>query len=240
MSAFDPSHYLEAELRALVRQDDRIFQFLQDGSLDGLWYWDLEAPDHEWMSPRFWKLFGYDPDEKAHAPSEWQDMIDPDDRDAALARVERHLADPGVPYDQVVRYRHKDGSTVWVRCRGLAIRDDDGRPVRMLGAHTDVTALKQVEEELREKNAELEQVNRELREALDRIETLRGMIPICAWCSRIRSDDGFWSGVETFIANHSLAEFTHGICPECLEAAEERGNARDEVPGAPLSREGGG
>ena len=47
---------------------------------------------------------------------------------------------PDHPYDQIVRYRHREGHTVWVRCRGFAIRDRDGAPVRMLGVHTDVTS----------------------------------------------------------------------------------------------------
>jgi len=232
MSKAGQTHYLEAELTDLVKSDETIFQFLQDGSLDGIWYWDLEEPDHEWMSPRFWQLFGYEPGEKEHLASEWQDMINPEDRDAALARFHRHLADPSVPYDQVVRYRHKRGSTVWVRCRGMAIRDEDGTPLRMLGAHTDVTELKEAEEALRTKNAELERVNRELQEALDRIETLRGIIPICAWCHNVRDDEGFWSGVEEFIGSHSLAEFTHGICPACSEKAEAE-DGRHEPAGEP-------
>jgi PAS domain S-box-containing protein len=55
-----------------------------------------------------------------------------------------------------VRYRHRDGSTVWVRCRGIVIRDDAGKPIRMLGAHNDYTALKQAEAQLSDANASLE------------------------------------------------------------------------------------
>ena len=153
-------HYLERELYHLVQSDASIFEFLQAGSLDGVWYWDLEDPEHEWMSTKFWETFGHDPSRKKHLASEWQDMIFPEDRELALKNFQAHLADPTHPYDQVVRYRHRDGSTVWVRCRGMAVRDADGTPRRMLGAHTDVTALKKAEAELRvalESNYELEQ-----------------------------------------------------------------------------------
>lgn len=139
-------HYLEDELYSLVRTDPSIFQFLQGGSLDGIWYWDLESPEHEWMSPEFWELFGYAPDEKKHLASEWQDMIFAEDLQTALDNFTIHCADPDHPYDQVVRYRHKDGSTVWVRCRGLAIRDETGKPVRMLGAHNDLTEQMRADE----------------------------------------------------------------------------------------------
>jgi PAS domain S-box-containing protein len=146
----ETSHYLEAELYSRIRTDPAIFDFLQEGSLDGLWYWDLENREHEWLSPRFWQVLGYDPNEKVHRASEWQDLIDPDDLQAAILNLEAHCADPAHPYDQIVRYQHKNGSTVWIRCRGLAIRDENGRTVRMLGAHNDVTQLMRLEREARE------------------------------------------------------------------------------------------
>ena len=107
--------HLKTELYELVRNDPAIFEFLQAGSLDGIWYWDLEDLDHEWMSPRFWETFGYDPAGKQRLASEWQDMINPDDLELALDNFQKHSADPNHPYDQLVRYRHRDGSTVWVR-----------------------------------------------------------------------------------------------------------------------------
>ncbi|MEL6793140.1 MAG: PAS domain-containing protein, partial [Pseudomonadota bacterium] len=103
--------------------------------------WDLENPEHEWMSPEFWRLFGYDPEDKQHLASEWQDMIFPEDGALALVNFEAHCADPDHPYDQIVRYRGADGGVVWVRCRGIAVRNEAGAPIRMLGAHTDVTEL---------------------------------------------------------------------------------------------------
>jgi PAS domain S-box-containing protein len=155
-------HYLERELLDLVQSDAAIFRFLEAGSLDGVWYWDLTDPAQEWLSPRFWEVFGYDAADKRHLASEWQDMIHPEDLEVALENFQKHCADPSHPYDQLVRYLHADGSTVWVRCRGIAIRDADGKPIRMLGAHNEVTALKRAEEELAAKAAELERSNAEL------------------------------------------------------------------------------
>lgn len=57
-------NYLQQELYNLIKTDDLIFDFLQEGSLDGIWYWDLEKPENEWMSPKFWTTFGYEPSEK--------------------------------------------------------------------------------------------------------------------------------------------------------------------------------
>lgn len=144
------SNYLKDELFARISSSPDIFEFLQSGSLDGLWYWDLENPENEWMNARFWELLGYDPKEKKHLAKEWQDLINPDDLKEAIDNFHKHCADPKHPYDQLVRYRHKNGKTIWVRCRGIAIRDEQGKPVRMLGAHNDLTELKELEERLRQ------------------------------------------------------------------------------------------
>lgn len=55
----------------------------------------------------------------------------------------------------------------------------------------------------------------ELRKAIDEVKTLRGIIPICASCKKIRDDEGFWQQVEDYIGHHSDAVFSHGICQEC-------------------------
>lgn len=133
-------HYLKAELYELMRSDPSIVDFLDRATLDGLWFWNLERPEEEWLSPKFKEVFGYRDDEVENSSRWWQENIEPDDLKLAVENFERHAEDPEFPYDQVVRYRHKDGSTVWVRCRGLIIRRD-GKPVRMLGAHTELTAL---------------------------------------------------------------------------------------------------
>jgi tetratricopeptide (TPR) repeat protein len=66
-----------------------------------------------------------------------------------------------------------------------------------------------------------------LTEALDRVHSLRGMLPICAWCKKIRDDKGYWTQVEAYISSHSAAEFTHCICPSCVpKFSGEQANAR--------------
>ena len=57
----------------------------------------------------------------------------------------------------------------------------------------------------------------ELEEALGRVKTLQGLLPICAYCKKVRDDKNYWQQVETYVARHSEAKFTHGICPSCYE-----------------------
>jgi hypothetical protein len=64
--------------------------------------------------------------------------------------------------------------------------------------------------------AERRQAEADLLTALAEIKTLRGLIPICAWCKRMRDDKSFWLSVEDYVAQHTEARFSHGMCPECL------------------------
>ena len=57
----------------------------------------------------------------------------------------------------------------------------------------------------------------ELKKSLAKIKTLSGLLPICSWCKKIRDDAGYWQQLESYIGNHSDAEFSHGICPDCLK-----------------------
>ncbi len=79
----------------------------------------------------------------------------------------------------------------------------------------------------------------ELQEALDNIKKLQGMIPICAWCKRVRTDDEYWSNVEDYISQNSEAMFSHSICPDCLEKefgktleSKEQGKDKDKSEGS--------
>ena len=68
---------------------------------------------------------------------------------------------------------------------------------------------------IEEQVADLAEKHRVLEAQLAEIHTLRGLLPICSWCKRIRDDTGFWQSVEVYVRDHTEAEFTHGICPKC-------------------------
>jgi GAF domain-containing protein len=64
---------------------------------------------------------------------------------------------------------------------------------------------------------ESRRVSVHLADALNHIKTLQGLLPICAWCKRVRDDEGYWDQVEAYFHKYTGIDFTHGICPECLE-----------------------
>jgi len=85
----------------------------------------------------------------------------------------------------------------------------DGREY-LIESFLDLTERKQADEER-------EKLIKELKDALHEVNTLSGLLPICASCKKIRDDKGYWNQIESYIQDHSEAEFSHSLCPECLK-----------------------
>ncbi len=77
---------------------------------------------------------------------------------------------------------------------------------------------------------ELRRVSTHLAEALDHVKKLQGLLPICAWCKRIRDDEGYWDQVEAYFHKSTGADFTHGICPECREKTQAEWLRKQSAP----------
>ncbi|MCM2358830.1 MAG: PAS domain S-box protein [Geobacteraceae bacterium] len=110
--------------------------------------------------------------------------------------------------------RKKNGDLYWESASISPITDAEGKISRFIAVKEDVTARKQLEEER-------ERLILELQDALARVKTLSGMLPICAGCKKIRDDKGYWNQLEAYISDHSEALFSHGLCPDCLKKAYE-------------------
>jgi CheY-like chemotaxis protein len=96
------------------------------------------------------------------------------------------------------------------------VKDVDGGYLELLPTVIDkVLQQHRLSEEKKRIEAERERLIIELQESLAHIKTLNGLLPICASCKKIRDDRGYWEAVEVYISDHSEAEFTHGICPDC-------------------------
>ncbi len=118
------------------------------------------------------------------------------------------------------------------------LRDAETRHGRRMADEALKRAYEELEEKVRDRTAELSEANaalreeiehriaveeeregliRELRDALAKVKTLSGLLPICASCKKIRDDGGYWNQIEAYITEHSEAEFTHGLCPDCAQ-----------------------
>ena len=94
------------------------------------------------------------------------------------------------------------------------------KPIRKVELLTRVRSflkLKQAVDDRKAREMEKEKLINELQEALARVKLLNGLLPICASCKKIRDDNGYWNQIEVYIRDHSEADFSHGICPECAK-----------------------
>jgi PAS domain S-box-containing protein len=142
-----------------LRRSRERFELAVEGTGDGIWDWDV--PRNEvFFSRRRKQMLGYADHEITADYSEWESRLHPDDRERALATLRGYFDGVLPDYEMEHRLRHKDGSYRWILTRGVALRDEHGRPYRMAGSHTDITGRKQAEEELRHAKQAAEEANR--------------------------------------------------------------------------------
>ncbi len=145
-----------AETELALRQSRERFELAVAGSRDGIWDW-LFLNNETYYSPRWKGMLGYEDDEVSADPDEFTSRIHPEDRERHRAVLKDYLETrQSAEYQVELRLRHKDGFYRWILSRGVALRDESGRPYRMAGSHTDITARKEAESLLLDQNRRLE------------------------------------------------------------------------------------
>jgi PAS domain-containing protein len=129
-----------------------------------------------------------------------------------------------------------DGTRKTILNSAVRVADEADRTVGAIFVNEDIT------EEIRQK-AEREELIRRLEESMANVRTLKGMLPICASCKKVRDDEGYWNRIEDYMREHADVRFSHGICPECAAriypeyvgrgSASEGGDSPGEEPGIP-------
>ncbi|MBP6507634.1 MAG: transporter substrate-binding domain-containing protein, partial [Opitutaceae bacterium] len=134
-----------ARQAAALRASEERWKFALEGSGDGAWDWDKRT--NTVLRTRRWKeMLGYTEDEIGTGLNEWMDHIHPEDRAKAIAAQEAHYAGQTPAFAVEHRLRCKDGSWKWILNRGMIVdRDAQGRPQRIIGTHSDLTASKEAE-----------------------------------------------------------------------------------------------
>jgi PAS domain S-box-containing protein len=107
-------------------------------------------------------------------------------------------------------WKRRDGSIIHVSENAIAVRGNDGKISYYEGMVEDITERKVVEKER-------ERLITELQKAIAEVQALSGLLPICASCKKIRDDSGYWNQLESFIEHRATVQFSHGICPDCMQ-----------------------
>jgi PAS domain S-box-containing protein len=135
------------------------------------------------------------------------DLFSPKERERALADYRLRLSEEAVPAAYEIQMIDPSGKEIWANASVVRIAYQ-GRPATMAFV-TDVSERVQRERER-------ERLLADLTQALIDKRVLRGLLPICAGCKKIRDDNGYWRQIEQYISSHAPVEFSHGLCPECV------------------------
>jgi PAS domain S-box-containing protein len=174
-----------------LRNRERQLAAAQEIAHVGSWEWDIPTNVVTW-SDELRRMYGVGPDTAA-GYAEFLARAHPEDRARLEAMVVRALADRQ-PVDYEWRCLRPSGEVRYIQGRNIVETNAAGEAVRMAGTSLDITDRKRAEDE---------------------IKVLRGILPICASCKRIRGDNGTWEAVESYVREHTDAEFSHGLCPDC-------------------------
>jgi PAS domain S-box-containing protein len=139
--------YVDKLLHQLKNNEERL-RYALDGTNDGIWDWNVVTGE-VYFSPRAMTMLGYEPLELEGNVNTWENLTHPDDKQWVMNALNKHLENKTPVYETEHRLKTKSGEYVWVLDRGKVIsRDEDGKPLRMTGCHSDITLRKKAAEEL--------------------------------------------------------------------------------------------
>jgi len=207
-------HPLQKELYSLLNRS--VFEFLDNGSLDGILYWDLTQKQNLWISPRFWQCLGYREEEMEHLHKEWKHVMFEEDFNTAMEKLNQNIQHPQYPFNRVIRYRHKGGKSIWLRMRAMVIRNKQNRPIRVIMVHNNVSADSQKENTIQKYKDEITTLRQELAQQsihdyLTKIYNRKGLEQKYKYLIEISKRDGSYLSVAMFdIDNFSQINEEHG------------------------------
>ncbi len=159
------------------------------------------------LNPAWERTLGFTRAELMSRP--FIEFVHPDDREKTL-RQNASVREGGQAVGFENRYLCKDGTFRWFLWNATPAADE----LTVYSVARDVTARKRAEEER-------EALVRELQRALAEVQALRGFLPICSYCKSVRDDENYWHSVESYLARHTNARLSHGICPSCMASEIE-------------------
>ncbi len=221
-----------AALKALRESEER-WQFALEGPGDGVWDWNYQT--NQVFFSRQWKsMLGFGEGEIGDTFEEWEKRLYPEDKAKAYAELERHFSGETPVYRSEQRLKCKDGSYKWILDRGKTVsRTPDGKPLRVIGTHTDITERKQAEQE-RKATVDLLSLINSTDDFRETIQSLLAYLKDLVGCEsvgiRLREGDDFPYYETTGLPNQFLLKDTH-LCSGKTNAEVEPDSSDNPVLG---------
>lgn len=146
-------------IEATLKDNEKRFALAMEGSRDGIFDWNIITGE-VYYSAQFFNILGYDRKAGIGKLADAQDLLHPDDIEPSQIYVEKYLRGEMTEYIQEIRMKHTSGRWVWIQSRAKALYDQDGKPMRLIGAHTDITDVKNREAQLEAEKKSAEEANR--------------------------------------------------------------------------------
>lgn len=203
-----------AQERRLRRRAEGAVQYLAaivESSQDAIYGKNLDGQIASW-NPAAERMFGYKPQEIIGQSTV---VLFPSDRRNELFELIANIRRGEIVTVADTLRLHKNGQAVPVSVTVSPIKNSMGEVIGASSIARDIRPQKQAEQDRRLLDQKLAAVSHE-------VQTLTGMLPICAACKRIRDDEGYWEQVETYLAKHSEILFSHSLCPQCAADYERQ------------------
>lgn len=204
------------------------YQLVADNLIDAIWVLDVESQAFDFVTQSVQRLSGYTAEEYCNLPMIRRLSAESYAKLVQVMREEVILFEQGQARKRTLEVEmvHKDGHSYWVEISAKLFKDDGGL-YKVVGLSKDITGRRAAEQERENLVRQLGQALAEKEHLLKEVKTLRGLLPICAACKRIRDEQGLWWPLDAYIERKSEASLTHTICPDCSQVLYARNPGKE-------------
>ena len=208
--------FMGETIEKIISTYEKQYKIIEKSIVDVIWVVDIEKMTFTYVSPSIINVSGYSAEEIQQVPIKRQ--LTP----ASYQKAMEYLAEghrkfklgKSVKRKAEFELRHKDGSSYWVEVTAKFFKGDNGK-TQLFGVMRNISEQHAIEKERDALLLKLEESLSHQKALEAENKMLRGLLPICSGCKKIRDDNGKWWHVEEYVAMHSEADFSHTICPPC-------------------------
>ena len=207
-------------LKDKVKALEKKYNLLSENMQDAIVVIDAGTNKIEYISPSIEKISGYSPDEYSNATIE--SLLKPESLMKSLAILAEEKKrfeeqDISVIHTMELERIKKNGTIGWIEFRARLYREED-QTVKIVGVVRDINERKKAELRQNELIEKLGMALAEKEKLLEEVKILRGLLPICSGCKRIRDENGKWWPMDVYITKKTDTQLTHTMCQDCAEA----------------------